>query len=54
MELLPGAKLHRFILRKIFILQKEAHRLMLLAGNRAQVIPLFVSANVLTPQYALF
>ena len=34
-------------LRKIFILQKRALRLMFFAGNRSHAIPLFVSANVL-------
>ena len=34
-------------LRKVFILQKRALRLMFFAGNRSHAIPLFVSANVL-------
>ena len=34
-------------LKKVFILQKRAFRLMFFAGNRYHVIPLFVSANVL-------
>ena len=34
-------------LRKIFILQKRALRLMFFAGNRSHAISLFVSANVL-------
>ena len=33
-------------LKKVFILQKRALRLMFFAGNRSHVIPLFVSANV--------
>ena len=41
-------------LRKVFILQKRALRLMFFAGNRSHAIPLFVSAKCLTPQYALF
>ena len=32
---------------KVFILQKQALRLMFFAGNRSLAIPLFVSANVL-------
>ena len=34
-------------LRKVFILQKRALRLMFFAGNRSHAILLFVSANVL-------
>ena len=34
-------------LRKVFILQKRALRLMFFAGNRSHAIPLFVSADVL-------
>ena len=34
-------------LRKVFILQKRALRLMFFADNRSHAIPLFVSANVL-------
>ena len=41
-------------LRKVFILQNRALRLMFFAGNISHAIPLFVSANVLLPQYALF
>ena len=33
-------------LRKVFILQKRALRLMFFAGKRSHAIPLFVSANV--------
>ena len=46
-------------LRKVFILQKRALRLMFSAGNRSHATPLFVSANVLPSicfilkQYAL-
>ena len=34
-------------LRKVFILQKRALRLIFFAGNRSHAIPLFVSANIL-------
>ena len=34
-------------LKKIFILQKRALRLMFFAGNRSHAVPLFVSANLL-------
>ena len=34
-------------LRKVFILQTRAHRLLFFAGSRSHAIPLFVSANVL-------
>ena len=34
-------------LRKVFILQKRALRLMFFAGHRSHAIPLFVSANIL-------
>ena len=34
-------------MKKVFILQKRALRLMFFAGNRSHAIPLFVSANVL-------
>lgn len=34
-------------LKKVFILQKRALRLMFFAGNRSHAIPLFVSANAL-------
>ena len=40
--------------RKMFILQKRALRLMFFAGNRSRAILSFVSANVLSPQYAVF
>ena len=40
-------------LRKVFILQKRALRLMFFAGNRSHAIPLFVSANVL-PLHMLY
>ena len=45
---LGRGKAAQVYLRKVFILQKRAPRLMFFAGNRSYAIPLFVSANVLS------